>query len=226
MREDKFVLRWAKRLRAINMLGGKCIECGQTDYLLLDFHHRNPDEKEFGLCQITAHMAWEAIEKEALKCDLLCRECHALFHSEDLRKRILVCWDKIQSKMQDVHEVTKPALDKEQIYQLLKSKKTVSQVASIIGKGIGSVSEVARKLEVEKGEKLFLSRDEWNAKTRKIDASEAFRMREIGVRIVDIAAHFDASVSNMYNVLRRFKKNQLQKKDYDVNKMSDIVQWT
>jgi 5-methylcytosine-specific restriction endonuclease McrA len=59
--------------------GGKCQKCGYSKCdRALTFHHRNPDEKLFGL---SLNKLWskniELIEKEWAKCDLLCMNCHA-----------------------------------------------------------------------------------------------------------------------------------------------------
>lgn len=56
-----------------------CIRCGVDKPYLIEFHHRDPEEKEFTI----AH--WRKKSKRALidelkKCDPLCRNCHAEFH--------------------------------------------------------------------------------------------------------------------------------------------------
>lgn len=79
------VLRWAKKLRAVNFLGGKCERCGETDIRVLDFHHHNND-KEFWFNQLKSYR-WSRIENEMKKCILLCRNCHATIENE---KRIAI----------------------------------------------------------------------------------------------------------------------------------------
>ena len=51
---------------------------GQCD-AALDFHHIDPDEKNFGICR-RIDKAWETIQKELDKCVLLCKNCHAEYH--------------------------------------------------------------------------------------------------------------------------------------------------
>jgi len=73
--------RYLSKQKAIDMLGGKCKECGWTgNQAGFDFHHRDPSQKEFSLGNI-AHKSWSVIKEELKKCDLLCRNCHSIHHS-------------------------------------------------------------------------------------------------------------------------------------------------
>jgi predicted HNH restriction endonuclease len=71
------------RLKAIEFLGGKCIKCGYDKYIeVLEFHHRNPNEKEFSISKSGYCRSWERVSKEIKKCDLLCANCHREIHAE------------------------------------------------------------------------------------------------------------------------------------------------
>ena len=39
----------SKKLKAINYLGGKCSECNESYIFKLDFHHIDPNTKEFNI---------------------------------------------------------------------------------------------------------------------------------------------------------------------------------
>lgn len=68
------------RAKALNYLGGKCRICGYARCAAaLDFHHPNPNAKEFS---ISARMSlpWELIVRELDKCLLLCANCHRETH--------------------------------------------------------------------------------------------------------------------------------------------------
>lgn len=68
------------KLKAIKYKGGSCIKCGYKDcYAALDFHHRNPQHKEFSW-KIMRRRSWKAVIKELNKCDLLCCRCHREVH--------------------------------------------------------------------------------------------------------------------------------------------------
>lgn len=71
--------------KGIAFLGGKCIGCGETHPAMLQFHHRNPSEKEFSVTtkqmSCSKQYPWSRIEKELEKCDLVCANCHFLEHN-------------------------------------------------------------------------------------------------------------------------------------------------
>lgn len=63
--------------------GGKCEKCGYDKCAgALQFHHKNPQEKEFSLSQInlSKELNMEQLYKEVDKCMLLCANCHAEEH--------------------------------------------------------------------------------------------------------------------------------------------------
>jgi len=69
--------------KAIEYLGGKCSKCGYSKCSrALEFHHINPEEKDFGLSQKGLTRAWERTRKELDKCILLCSNCHAELHEQ------------------------------------------------------------------------------------------------------------------------------------------------
>lgn len=48
----------------------------------LDFHHRDPSEKEFDWNKLRKR-SWESIAFELDKCDLLCSNCHRESHYDE-----------------------------------------------------------------------------------------------------------------------------------------------
>lgn len=77
--------RWNKnKTILVKEKGGKCEECGRTGHpAIFDFHHRNPNEKDFTI----SHMRVASLAKlriEITKCDLLCSCCHRLKHISDI----------------------------------------------------------------------------------------------------------------------------------------------
>lgn len=59
----------------------KCSECSEDHIATLQFHHRNPDEKEIGISE-TIRYGWgiPRILEEISKCDVLCANCHSKKH--------------------------------------------------------------------------------------------------------------------------------------------------
>ncbi len=73
---------WRKRTKkkCVEYLGGKCQNCGYNECLAaLDFHHRDPEAKEFSIAQYMC--SWDKIKIELDKCDLLCSNCHRKKHN-------------------------------------------------------------------------------------------------------------------------------------------------
>ena len=64
----------------IEKLGGKCLKCGENKFYLLDFHHRNPEEKEGELSDFSKGYNLDKFFEELQKCDLLCANCHREYH--------------------------------------------------------------------------------------------------------------------------------------------------
>ena len=64
-----------RRLRFINLLGGKCERCGSTEGL--QFDHRQPNKKEFRISN-RIDAPEDILLKEVMKCVLLCATCHRI----------------------------------------------------------------------------------------------------------------------------------------------------
>jgi|LakMenE01Jun11ns_1017448.scaffolds.fasta_scaffold9887178_4 hypothetical protein len=63
--------------------GGKCENCGYDKCVAaMDFHHKNPEEKDFALSSKGSTHSWKKITEEADKCSLLCSNCHRELHEE------------------------------------------------------------------------------------------------------------------------------------------------
>jgi len=74
--------RLENKKRAVQYLGGKCIKCGFNSHLAaLEFHHLNPNEKDFTLGN-RLNRKWDKVQKELDKCILLCSNCHRIEHSK------------------------------------------------------------------------------------------------------------------------------------------------
>lgn len=76
--------RWKDRKqKAIELMGGKCSNCGyDKNYAALEFHHLNPNEKEFDFGKLR-QCKWETVVTELKKCVMLCSNCHRETHHPD-----------------------------------------------------------------------------------------------------------------------------------------------
>lgn len=67
------------REKAIAYKGGKCLLCGYDKCpSALDFHHPDPQVKEFTISDKMT--SWDTISKELAVVDLLCCRCHREVH--------------------------------------------------------------------------------------------------------------------------------------------------
>lgn len=70
------------KLRLIQYKGGKCEKCGYNkSKSALDFHHRNPLDKKFGIAKgVSLAYGLPLLLEEIQKCILLCSNCHHELH--------------------------------------------------------------------------------------------------------------------------------------------------
>ena len=59
-----------------------CERCGENHPAVLDFHHRNSDEKEFTVANFGCKSI-KKLEVEIDKCIVLCSNCHRKLHWEE-----------------------------------------------------------------------------------------------------------------------------------------------
>ena len=70
------------KVMSVEYMGGRCELCGYSKYIgALEFHHLNPDEKEFNISHDGKTRSWEKIKVELDKCMLLCANCHREIHN-------------------------------------------------------------------------------------------------------------------------------------------------
>lgn len=72
--------KWFKELKKTL----SCGECGEQRTPCLDFHHKDPLQKEINISQ-SHNKGWgkERILAEIAKCEVLCSNCHRCRHAAD-----------------------------------------------------------------------------------------------------------------------------------------------
>ena len=58
------------------LLAHPCVDCGETDPLVLDFDHRDRSTKRMAVSNLLRYAAWAPLEAETAKCDVRCANCH------------------------------------------------------------------------------------------------------------------------------------------------------
>lgn len=74
-------LRRHKKAWVDNYKSGKtCLYCPESHPACLEFHHRDPEQKELTISLAVARASLERIQTEIEKCDLICSNCHRKLH--------------------------------------------------------------------------------------------------------------------------------------------------
>lgn len=71
--------RYQKKKTFIDEQKRCCAKCGDTRVYVLDFHHKDRDEKDFTIGKIKKG-SLDLIQNEIDKCAVLCANCHREFH--------------------------------------------------------------------------------------------------------------------------------------------------
>lgn len=80
--------RKKRRLIAQYILGNECQNCGEKHPATFDYHHIDPENKEFDInTGIKRHYALNRFIDELVKCVLLCSNCHRILHHEEVKNR-------------------------------------------------------------------------------------------------------------------------------------------
>jgi hypothetical protein len=53
-----------------------CVDCGETDVIVLEFDHRVPADKTRDVAWLAMRRRWSSVLKEIEKCDVRCVNCH------------------------------------------------------------------------------------------------------------------------------------------------------
>ena len=70
------------KLKLVEGFGSICSCCGLIDApLVYDFHHLDPNTKDFGLSYKGSTRSFDKLKIEVDKCILLCKNCHAEIHA-------------------------------------------------------------------------------------------------------------------------------------------------
>ncbi len=83
---DVYIAREAARIKAFRIENRvkmfdylsihPCVDCGETDVLVLEFDHRDPATKKRDIGFMAARKPWKFVLAEIEKCDVRCVNCH------------------------------------------------------------------------------------------------------------------------------------------------------
>lgn len=65
-----------RQLMLAYLRGHPCVDCGESDPVMLEFDHRDPSLKKGYVSVMAAHKPWRLVLVEIAKCDVRCANCH------------------------------------------------------------------------------------------------------------------------------------------------------
>lgn len=114
----------------LDIMGNKCQLCGyDKNEKALEFHHINPEEKEFSLSDC-ALKKLDDVYNELRKCILVCANCHRIIHYDaEFKETLITSFNEIKAK---------EYAEQEEILKLFHSNKKEPKFCPICGKLIHS----------------------------------------------------------------------------------------
>ncbi len=83
----------------------ECTQCGESHPATLQFHHLDPQKKDFNLSEsISQGYSAERIKREIAKCIVLCANCHAKVHYEWSKEEKLPLQDGLAAEFQQIEQ--------------------------------------------------------------------------------------------------------------------------
>lgn len=197
LRKKKLILKWAKKLKAIKLLGGKCEVCGEKRPWLLDFHHKNSDDKENEYNKISLS-SWDMIEQEIIKCSLLCRNCHGDIHYKDA---FIEFEKEINEKCKQIKgNANKNKVKEDKVIELRSVGFTQKEISKELGCAISTVCDILKRNGIHT-----------EVKKRKLDPYEVKRLRDEGLSNVEISQMLNIHRFTVPRVLKKLKDGHYDK---------------
>jgi len=220
------ILRFAKKLKAINFLGGKCKKCGETNFFKLCFHHTNSEDKEYRLSRMWGKN-WKNIFKEVEKCELLCQNCHYEFHDKPKTyrtndKKIFLEYKNVKGCEKCGYNNTTSALHfhhlKDKNFEFRFVKENISSIEEIRIEIIEELNKCqilcANCHTIEHSDVDFFNNNyeliknkslKFKKMSSKIDKEVVKKLYIDGVRQIDISKLLDCSKSTISGIIKNFK---------------------
>jgi hypothetical protein len=196
--DKQYINRWSKILKGIEYLGGKCINCGESDPVLLDFHHKDKTNKIEDMSRILGAWVFSECIDELNRCVLLCAKCHRKTHFEQSRFDTLLPYiklrmekiDKVKSRMKQ-YELRKP-----EAIKLLNSNVSFREICKKTGMSRNAVKNLAKSMGI--------NRIDFTNEI-PIDENEFIKLYNDGKTYSFLCDHFNISMFPLH----RIRKNLL-----------------
>lgn len=142
--ESTKILRYAKKIKSINYLGGECVKCGESNLFKLTFHHRDPGEKEFSYSDYKGGR-WSKLKEELDKCDVLCQNCHCFEHSDS--KFFEEYKDLIYERL-NIHEEVQPKIDRSVVKKMYNDGIRQADIARHFNASKSTICLIIKKIKL------------------------------------------------------------------------------
>lgn len=230
----KKILNYAKRLKAIEFLGGRCKICGNEEWYNLDFHHVK--KKRYILSVLlNGGYRWSLIENELKKCELLCGNCHQEKHfiernstdNRQISKKIYLsykgdiceeCGYNVCAASLTFHHKD-PSIKKIKFADINERINSIEELKLNIQKELDECrllcTNCHRKEHAdieffENNKKLILEKMK-NMKelNEPIDVNVVINMYESGIKQIDICKKLNASKGGICGVIKKYYENKI-----------------
>jgi transposase-like protein len=93
----------------------RCKYCGENHPAVLQFHHRDPKEKEFDVSQFVYRQKGgpARLEAEIAKCDILCANCHLKHHYDNDQRRLRGLVESVIDQIEQAEQMSIPTEEEE-----------------------------------------------------------------------------------------------------------------
>lgn len=207
--ENHRLKRWIKNkanfLRAVRLLGGKCCECGESHIATLDFHHLDPNQKEFTVALLLRTNDWVKIENELKKCKLVCSNCHRKTHFDaNLYEQHRVEIEQRADGITPLREIKLRRWSDDEI-KLLTEIYAQGACWEYIGRKLSRTAcVIKRKIEelIAAGEIKKVKRKGQRKNPKFVDKTEILRLWDAGNNVTTISSLLEVSPSPIYRILR------------------------
>jgi len=227
------ILRWVKKIKSINKLGGKCEICNDDNIFHLVFHHLYSEEKEDCINNML-NLKWSIIEKELDKCQLLCANCHKELHfNKDFKnsssnitikrrenKQILIeyknckcekCnYDKNNQSLSFHH-----LKDKKFIFNAFRNDINIIELQDYIKKELDNCILLCQNCHIEEHsdveffnnhkKEIYDKVINYKEKQSKLPINEIMKLYKNGMKQIDISKKYNASKGTISDIIKNNK---------------------
>lgn len=146
--------------RLVDAFHGKCGLCGYcTCKSAFDFHHVDPSDKEINLAMLIQYK-WSRLVKEAKKCVMVCRNCHAEVHAglreigSNVQRFDLNFEEWPKKPKKEKHDKRRKWCEDSELIKLISDRKSYSDLGRLFGISATSVRKRCLKIGIEAVTKL------------------------------------------------------------------------